>query len=271
MSEINNDIEDIFENLSTNLIDNDSFEYDKKDFNDHIQSKISKLDKRMRYVNYKFEDLKYSFKKYSIMIIYFATLLTLVEAFLNSIKLDISETTNSLINFIPLLLSSLITLIASIIKFNKYEEKIENITRSTEKCIATVAKMKGVKEDLYFCIDQKSLLSLKEHFNKNIYQEYLESNTEIEKQLIDSDYTIYLKRVAINNLKEEKIELIKKYKLDELKEKYNNKNNKNNKNNNNNNKLSNIVISKDLSNIIISQDLSSIIISQDLSNIIIKT
>lgn len=234
------DIQNIFDNLSVKSEDKeDIFFIEKKDFNDHIQSKISKLDKRMRYVNYKFEDLKYSFKKYSIMIIYFATLLTLTEALLNSITFDISETANSLINFIPLLLSSLITLIATIIKFNKYEEKIENITRSTEKCIATVAKMKGVKEDLYFCIEPKSLLNLKDHFNKNIYQEYLESNTEIEKQLIDSDYTIYLKRVALNSLKEEEINLIKKNKLDLLKKKY---------------KISENTQIQDLSNIIINNN-----------------
>jgi hypothetical protein len=231
------DIQNIFDNLSVKSDNNEQgFLIDKREFNDHIQSKISKLEKRMRYVNYKFEDLKYSFKKYSIMIIYFATLLTLTEALLNSINFDISETANSLINFIPLLLSSLITLIASIIKFNKYEEKIENITRSTEKCIVTVAKMKGVKEDLYFCIEPKSLLNLKQHFNKNIYQEYLESNTEIEKQLIDSDYTIYLKRVALNSLKEEEISLMKKKKLDLLKKKY---------------KISDNVQIQDLSNIII--------------------
>ena len=234
------DIQNIFDNLSVKSEDKeDIFFIEKKDFNDHIQSKISKLEKRMRYVNYKFEDLKYSFKKYSIMIIYFATLLTLTEALLNSITFDISETASSLVNFIPLLLSSLITLIASIIKFNKYEEKIENITRSTEKCIATVAKMKGVKEDLYFCIEPKSLLNLKDHFNKNIYQEYLESNTEIEKQLIDSDYTVYLKRVALNSLKEEEISLMKKKNLDLLKKKY---------------KISENTQIQDLSNIIINNN-----------------
>jgi len=234
------DIQNIFDNLSVKSDNNEQgFLIDKREFNDHIQCKISKLEKRMRYVNYKFEDLKYNFKKYSIMIIYFATLLTLTEALLNSITFDVSETANSLINFIPLLLSSLITLIASIIKFNKYEEKIENITRSTEKCIATVAKMKGVKEDLYFCIEPKSLLNLKDHFNKNIYQEYLESNTEIEKQLIDSDYTVYLKRVAVNSLKEEEISLMKKKNLDLLKKKY---------------KISENTQIQDLSNIIINNN-----------------
>ena len=81
--------------------------------------------------------------------------------------------------------------------------------------------MKGIKEDIYFCIDEKCLLSLKNHFNKNIYQEYLESNTEIEKQLIDSDYTKYFKRVEKNNIKQEKIKLNKLKSIRILRDKFN--------------------------------------------------
>ena len=56
------DIQNIFDNLSVKSDNNEqSFLMDKREFNDHIQSKISKLEKRMRYVNYKFEDLKYSY------------------------------------------------------------------------------------------------------------------------------------------------------------------------------------------------------------------
>ena len=48
------------------------------------------------------------------------------------------------------LICSLISLLAAIIKFKRYEEKIEAITRSTEKCIATMSKLKSIKEDIYF-------------------------------------------------------------------------------------------------------------------------
>ncbi len=40
-----------------------------KEFSQHIQDKIERLDERMRFVNYKFEDVRFWFKRYSISII----------------------------------------------------------------------------------------------------------------------------------------------------------------------------------------------------------
>tara|TARA_Y100000816_G_C26008002_1_gene526905 strand:+ start:290 stop:1078 length:789 start_codon:yes stop_codon:yes gene_type:complete len=212
------DLEKMEEN-DTN-INNITFFSEKTKFDNHIEEKIQKLDKRMRYVNYKFEDLKYSFKKFSILIIYLATLLTLIESLINSIDLDFNESLVKFINFIPIFLSCVISLLASIIKFNKYEEKIEDITRATEKCIVTMSKLKGIKENIYFCNENTNLNNLKIHYNKNIYQEYLDSNTHIEKQLIDSDYTKYMKKVVNNDIELKELIMIKEKKLNLLKIKY---------------------------------------------------
>ena len=140
------------------------------EFNNHIQNKIERLDERMRFVNYKFEDVRYWFKRYSISIIYFATTLTLVEAFLNSTDLECqgSEIQRYLLQVLPLILSSLVSLIAAIIKFNKYEEKIEEITRATEKCIITISKLKEVKEELYFCKTVETFIKINDRFTRDI-------------------------------------------------------------------------------------------------------
>ena len=117
------------------------------EFSKHVQNKIERLDERMRFVNYKFEDVRFWFRRYSISIIYLATFLTLIEALMNSFDLETIQN-NILKNFLkfsPLLLSSLVSLIAAIIKFNKYEEKIEDITRATEKCIITIANNQRCK------------------------------------------------------------------------------------------------------------------------------
>tara|TARA_Y100000022_G_C13226739_1_gene365286 strand:+ start:44 stop:832 length:789 start_codon:yes stop_codon:yes gene_type:complete len=214
----NFEVENIEEN-NTN-INNITFFSEKTKFDNHIQAKIEKLDTRMRYVNYKFEDLKYSFKKFSILIIYLATLLTLIESLINSVELNLDKSLIKFINFIPIFLSCVISLLASIIKFNKYEEKIEDITRATEKCIVTMSKLKGIKENVYFCNEDTNLNNLKIHYNKNIYQEYLDSNTHIEKQLIDSDYTKYMKKVLNNDIKQKELIMLKEKKLNLLKIKY---------------------------------------------------
>lgn len=189
-----------------------------KEFSNHIQSKIERLDERMRFVNYKFEDVRVWFKRYSISIIYLATFLTLIEALINSFdNCEIEDIIfKNILNFTPLLLSSLVSLIAAIIKFNKYEEKIEDITRATEKCIITIAKLKEVKEELYFCKTVDDFLKINDRFTRDIYTEYLESNTNIERQLIDTDYAKYMKKVAHNDVERAKILIQRNHQIDAL-------------------------------------------------------
>ena len=194
----------------------------KKEFNNHVQDKINKLDERLRYVNYKFDDVRYSFNRYSVSIIYCATTLTLVVSFTNSIDIEgiKIEIVITIIKFFPLILSSLISLLAAIIKFKRYEEKIEAITRSTEKCIATMSKLKSIKEDIYFSSELTKLLKVRYVYEREVYREYLESNRIIEKQLADTDYALYRKKVAKNDIKQAEIELHKNIKLKALNRKY---------------------------------------------------
>ena len=110
---------------------------EKCTLNEHIQCKIDVLDKKIIYINYKFKAIKKKYKKYSISIIFLATILTLIEAFIDIVNLKVIqyEILIQLIRYIPLLISSVISLLAAIIKFNKYDDKIENITKDTSKCI----------------------------------------------------------------------------------------------------------------------------------------
>jgi len=188
------------------------------EFSNHVQNKIERLDERMRFVNYKFEDVRFWFRRYSISIIYLATFLTLIEALMNSFNIDSIEDIilKNFLKFCPLVVSSLVSLIAAIIKFNKYEEKIEDITRATEKCIITIAKLKEVKEELYFCKTVDDFLKINDRFTRDIYTEYLESNTNIERQLLDTDYAKYMKRVANNDVERAKILIQRNHALDEL-------------------------------------------------------
>ena len=191
-----------------------------KEFSNHVQNKIDRLDERMRFVNYKFEDVRFWFRRYSISIIYLATILTLVEALINSFNIeDIHDNIlKNMIKFFPLTLSSFVSLIAAIIKFNKYEEKIEDITRATEKCIITIAKLKEVKEELYFCKTVDNFNKINDRFTRDIYTEYLDSNTNIERQLLDTDYAKYMKKVAHNDVCRAKILHKRNNDLDNIKQ-----------------------------------------------------
>lgn len=216
-NEILKDKQTTTEQIMSDIIRQDlSTEIDE--FSEHVQNKIERLDDKMKFVNYKFSDVRFWFRRYSISIIYLATFLTLVEALMNSFNIEEIDNTSlrNSVKFSPLLLSSLVSLIAAIIKFNKYEEKIEDITRATEKGIITIAKLKEVKEELYFCKTVEHFIKINDRFTRDIYTEYLESSTNIERQLLDTDYAKYMKRIAHNDVKRAKIMIKRNVELDQL-------------------------------------------------------
>ena len=89
-SQINTEKETNTERNMTDIVRLD-LSLEINEFSNHVQSKIERLDERMRFVNYKFEDVRFWFKRYSISIIYLATFLTLIESFMNSFKQKILE------------------------------------------------------------------------------------------------------------------------------------------------------------------------------------
>lgn len=180
----------------------------------HIQNKIDILSYKTGSINYKFKSLKRKFKFCSIAIIYLASTLTLIEAFINIIKIK-NEIAYNIVRFIPILLSTKISIIASIIKFNKYEDKIENITRATDRCIETIGKFKEIKEEIFICTNTDQLLNIKKKFGKDTYRFYIDSISNIDKYLIPADY-IKTKQIRVRN---KRIERNIQTRIDIMKEK----------------------------------------------------
>ena len=172
----------------------------KQKYEDHIQNKLSKINLRMRYAEHKYNDIREQFNRLGLVIIIISFLLTLLEAFRNTMDLE-NDITNplvrNLIKLIPLILSTLVSFLTAVVKFNKYEEKIESLIKATEKCIYTISEMKKIKETLYFCNDNE-LDTVIGEFERNVYPKYLSNNVDIEKQLNDNDYSKYIH--IVNNM-----------------------------------------------------------------------
>ena len=172
----------------------------KQKYEDHIQNKLSKINLRMRYAEHKYNDIREQFNRLGLVIIIISFSLTLVEAFRNTMDIE-KDITNplvrNLIKLIPLILSTLVSFLTAVVKFNKYEEKIESLIKATEKCIYTISEMKKIKETLYFCNDNE-LDTVIGEFERNVYPKYLSNNVDIEKQLNDNDYSKYIH--IVNNM-----------------------------------------------------------------------
>lgn len=180
-------------------------------FNDHVHQKLYKLNTRMRYLDHKTISVKKIFKRFSLAILLISALLTLIESFKNTMNLEniSSEYLKNIVKLIPLIFSTVVTIFTAIIKFNKYEDKIEELASANNTCVNAMSEFKKIKERLYFCEDQDTLDEIKDKFSE-VYHLYLEGNKAIEKNINDSEYNKYMKKISKIDIENNKIDSTKK-------------------------------------------------------------
>lgn len=93
---------------------------------------------------------------------------------------------------VPIGISSFITCSAAIIKFKKYQDKMENMQFTREKVILSISKIKHIQEMLWFSTTD-NFDSIKKKYLDDIYSFYNESNSELERHIKYSDHKKLLK------------------------------------------------------------------------------
>ena len=195
---INNDSKVIQGDLADDL-KIDMGNLSKDEFNNHLQGKIIKLGGRLKILQIKYQNYKSWYDKLNVMIIIISSLLSIFEAFRNEMG-DIIEgdkVSELFFNMIPIGISSFITCSAAIIKFKKYQEKMENMLFTREKVILSISKMKHIQELTKFKTED-NLYGIKKKYIDDIYGFYNESTSELERHI---KYTDHFK---LNNLKKDK-------------------------------------------------------------------
>ncbi len=171
----------------------------EKEFKDHLQKKLNKLDNRLNILQMKYNSYKLWYDRFNIMIIFISSFLSIFEALRNEVddKIRDNESLTVFFNMVPIGISSTITCSAAIIKFKKYQEKMENMQFTREKVILAISKLKYVQESLWFNGDEE-FGNIKQKYLDDVYLIYNESNSELERHIKYSDhhkfYKMYQKR-----------------------------------------------------------------------------
>jgi len=166
---------------------------------DYIQYNLNNLSDRVRIVRLKYTRYKKLYDSLNIYIIVLSAFLTVFSAITNQLQTEIdkSNLAKHITGIIPIIFGATITLIASIMKFKKLQEKMEKISNLTEKSIMVMAKLKKTSEDLY----------LKKNYNddefKTLESTFLTETCDICNNCImqmeqitkDSDYEKYLDKI----------------------------------------------------------------------------
>ena len=202
---IDDDTKEIFEkndkikaNVKGNLV-----LYEKKELFNHIQNLIDKLTIRFNILDFKYFDYKKYYDLTNIGIIIISTLLTIIESVKNIFKINSDDTLYKVFNLLPIICSSIIAISASLLKFKKYQEKMENISKAISSAIKIVYNFEKIKEQILLCNNIKELNKIKSIYIKK-YEEYIDTQENIEKLLKYKDLVKHMQNYYKLNLRYKK-------------------------------------------------------------------
>ena len=172
----------------------------KTEFIFRLQSRIEKLNRRLIIVELKYYDYKKYYDGFSLFIICLSAFLTIFEAIKNDINIENQEpATRDFLKITPIVISTLIGLIAAVIKFKKYQDIMENIARSIEKSIFTTFRMKKLKEEIYY-MNKEDMEKTKQIYLEEIFTLYNQTQAELEKNISFTDIIRYTNQKNNSNI-----------------------------------------------------------------------
>ena len=185
-----------------------------------IKEKKRKLNLYRKILEIKYNRYKKCHNAWSISTILLSTCLTLIESckliFLDD---DSAETDKNFYDLSPIFIGTVITCTSSILKFKKYQEKMELFSNTIEKCVTMVAKIKNKQEMYQLYKDgcsKKNFQDLLDGYNEEILKEFYLIYQESQKYIKNSDYDKYAR--IINNselhkhiIEQERLKFYKQY------------------------------------------------------------
>ena len=190
----------------------------KHKLKDYINEKKRKLDQSKRILELKYANYKSCNDFWNIGTIILSSCLTLIESSkLIFITDETPQLVRELFDLTPIFLGTFITCSASVLKFKKYQEKMESLYIVIDKCIIMIAKLKNIREEIKLLSDcGVEFQKLKNDYVSNICKEYSYVYQETERYITNQDYDIYLRIINQSDynkhmIDHDKNEFFKKY------------------------------------------------------------
>jgi len=190
----------------------------KHKLKDYINEKKRKLDQSKRILELKYANYKSCNDFWNIGTIVLSSFLTLIEsAKLIFIIDETPQIIGELFDLTPIFLGTFITCSASILKFKKYQEKMESLYIVIDKCIIMIAKLKNLREEIKLLSDcGEEFSKIKNDYVTNICKEYSIVYQDTERYITNQDYDIYLRIINQSDynkhmIEHDKNEFYKKY------------------------------------------------------------
>jgi len=152
----------------------DPLEQSKANFVNLIKKRKIKLVINSNVLDLRCDTYRKYFDGVNIFIIFIGSLLTVLEAWKNIFRTVESDNyyVRKGFDVSPIILSTFLTFLASILKFYKFQEKMEAINRCVEKNAIIISELEDLKEKAKFCTKTEELQQLHKKYVEETYKKY---------------------------------------------------------------------------------------------------
>lgn len=152
----------------------DPLEQSKLNFVNLVKKRKIKLVINSNVLDLRCDTYRKYFDGVNIFIIFIGSLLTVLEAWKNIFRTVESDNYYIRKGFdvSPIILSTFLTFLASILKFYKFQEKMEAINRCVEKNAIIISELEDLKEKAKFCTNVEELQQLHKKYVEETYKKY---------------------------------------------------------------------------------------------------
>ena len=181
----------------------------KAEFIRYVQDNIQNIKIRGNILRFKHAGYKYWFDMFSVSILLLSALLTFMEAMraasTSASRRWTAPNRSSWVS--PIVISSAVTVCAALVKFKKYQVKMENLQRAIQKAIFTTFRLMRVQENAKHMHTDEELDTLIQSYSGETYDMYVQCQEEMEKNLRYEDLVTHMKTYYALSLDYERSEM----------------------------------------------------------------
>ena len=189
----------------------------KGQFIQYIQDQIQNIKIRCNILRFKYSGYKYWFDLFNISILLLSASLTFMEAMRARFDVSIDDMTTPesvTMGVLPIMMSSVMTVASALVKFKKYNVKMENLQRAIQKTIFTIFRLKRIQENAKHLRTDEELETLIQMYSGEPFDMYVQCQEEMEKNLRYEDLVTHMKTYYDLSLSYERSEM--EYRLQRL-------------------------------------------------------
>lgn len=159
----------------------------------YIRTNIEYLKRRNSILALKSSTIKYKHDTVNIGTIMVSTGLTCLETIKSEFQLNTNDNPyiRRMAVIVPILLTSYIAISMSVLKFKRYTETLEELTKISEKLVFVVCRLRRVVEDAHMTKTLDELYDVKLNYSKEPFDLYMNAREALDRALRFQDVVYY--------------------------------------------------------------------------------